>query len=69
MKMMNNFSDNLKRIREERGISQEELAREIHTCRENVSKWETGKISPQLRWVYAIAEVLQVNPADLVRTK
>lgn len=65
---MNNFGDNLKRIREEKGISQEELAKDIHICRESISKWETGKISPQLKWLYVIAEVLEVNPADLLRT-
>ncbi len=65
----NNFGENLKRIRESRGYSQEEVARRIHTCRENISKWETGKVSPQVKWVYEIANVLGVNPAELVWTK
>ena len=69
MKMTNIFGENLKRIREEKGISQDELARRIHICRESVSKWETGKASPQLKWVYEIAVALNVNPTELVRTK
>lgn len=67
--MTNQFKANLKRIREEKGFSQEELASYLHICRESISKWETGKVSPQLKWVYEIADVLGVNPEDLVRTK
>lgn len=65
----NNFGSNLKRIREEKGFSQKDIAQSLHTCRENVSKWERGIISPQLKWVYEIANVLEVNPEDLIRTK
>lgn len=67
--MNNTFGENLKRIRESKGMSQEDLARNIHICRESVSKWETGKVSPQVKWVYEIAEVLRVNPTDLIWTK
>ena len=65
---MSNFGENLKEIREDRGYSQQDLAKELNICRENISKWETGKISPQLKWVYEIARVLKVNPTELVRT-
>lgn len=66
---MSDFKTNLKRIREEKGFSQEELAVNLHICRESISKWETGKVSPQLKWVYEIARILEVNPEELVRTK
>lgn len=65
---MNEFGENLKRVREERGFSQQQLAKELNVCRENISKWETGKVSPQIKWVYAIADTLGVNPSELVRT-
>lgn len=66
---MSDFKTNLKRIREEKGFSQEELASNLHICRESISKWETGKVSPQLKWVYEIARILEVNPEELIRTK
>lgn len=69
MMMNNSFGKNLKRIREEKGVSQEDLAKHIHICRESVSKWETGKVSPQVKWLYEIARFLKVNPEELVRTK
>jgi transcriptional regulator with XRE-family HTH domain len=69
MKIKNDFGNNLKRIREEKGLSQKDIAEGLHTCRENVSKWERGVISPQLKWVYEIAYILGVNPEDLIRTK
>ena len=36
------FSENLRRIRRERGISQEELAEQLKVSRQAVSKWEQG---------------------------
>ena len=60
------FSENLKRIRLEKGMSQQELANRITVCFQSVSKWETGAVSPQVRWVYEIAKVLEVNPKDLI---
>ena len=65
---MRNFGENLRELREQKGYSQLDLAKEIHVCRENISKWETGKASPQLKWVYEIAKALGVNPTELVRT-
>ena len=34
------FSDNLKRIRKEKGFSQEQLAVKLNVVRQTVSKWE-----------------------------
>lgn len=36
------FSDNLKQIRRERRLSQEELAEQLKVSRQAVSKWEQG---------------------------
>lgn len=64
--MNNTFGENLRRIREEKGITQKELAKEIYVCHQSISKWESGKITPQVKWIYIIAKVLKVNPKDLV---
>ena len=34
--------ENLKAIRKEKGLSQEELAGRVHVVRQTVSKWEQG---------------------------
>ena len=36
------LSDNIKRLRSAAGLSQEELAGELHVVRQTVSKWEKG---------------------------
>lgn len=36
------FSENLKKIRKEKGISQEELATRLNVVRQTISKWEKG---------------------------
>lgn len=37
-----NFSENLMRLRKEKGLSQEALGEKIGVTRQTVSKWETG---------------------------
>lgn len=60
------FCENLRRIRQEKGMTQQELADRILICNQSISKWETGTVSPQVKWLYAIADVLEVNPKDLI---
>ena len=36
------LSDNIKRIRKSKGLSQEELAIKLNIVRQTVSKWENG---------------------------
>ena len=36
------LSDNIKRIRKSKGLSQEELAIKLNVVRQAVSKWENG---------------------------
>lgn len=36
------FAENLKKIRKEKGFSQEELAETMNVSRQAVSKWEQG---------------------------
>jgi transcriptional regulator with XRE-family HTH domain len=64
---MNTFGDNLREIREDKGFTQAQLARELHIGRENICRWESGKVSPQVRWVYEIAKALKVNPSEFLR--
>lgn len=64
--MNNDFGENLRRIRQEKGLTQKELADAITVCHQSVSKWESGQISPQVRWIYELADALKVNPKELV---
>lgn len=36
------FGENLRTVRKERNISQEELAEQLHVSRQAISRWEQG---------------------------
>ena len=36
------FEENLKKLRKEKGLSQQEVALRLHVVRQTVSKWEQG---------------------------
>lgn len=42
------FSEKLKELRKKKGISQEELAKELHITRQSISKWETAAAYPDM---------------------
>lgn len=60
------FNDNLKRIRTQKGFTQEELAIRINVVRQTVSKWEKGLSVPDADALQRIADVLDVNVSELL---
>ena len=58
------FNANLKYIRQQKGISQQELADKIGTDRSTISRWENGEIDTPLEMAMKIAEVLNVPYYD-----
>jgi len=61
------FAANLRRLRHERGLSQEDLAHEADINRTYMSKLEKGASYPGLEIIGKLARVLQVEPAELLR--
>ena len=57
------IGDALARLRQDRGLTQEELAAKIHVTRQAVSRWETGETEPSIDMVKLLALVLEV-PVD-----
>lgn len=60
------LSNNLKRIRQSKGFTQEELAIKINVVRQTVSKWEKGLSVPDADILNRIAEVLDVSVSELL---
>lgn len=58
--------DNLRRIRKEKHISQEELAEELNVSRQAISKWEQGICLPEAKMLLLISEKLNVSIDDLM---
>lgn len=55
------FAENLKQLRKEKGLSQEELAERMGVSRQAVSKWEQGEIYPEVEKLLLLAKQFQVS--------
>ncbi len=53
----------IKRVREEKGITQEELASRMNVNAQNISSYERGERCPSLFWMNRLYEALGVDPA------
>ncbi len=60
------FNINLKKIREEKGITQEQLAKEVNVVRQTVSKWERGLSMPDIDLLMQIAKTLDCTINQLL---
>ncbi len=58
-------SENLKRLRKERGITQEELAKRLGVSFQSVSKWERGESEPSLSMIPMIAYLFDVSTDEI----
>ena len=52
--MNNKFSENLKKIRKEHNLSQEQLADELGVSRQAISKWESSQAYPEMDKIIAL---------------
>ena len=60
------FGENLKELREQRGMSQEELAARLHVVRKTISKWEKNLSAPDSEALTRLAEVFEVSVPELL---
>ena len=61
--------DNIKRIRKEKGISQEKLAETCNTATSYIGLMETYKNVPKLSTIERIAIALDVDPLEFFKDK
>ena len=64
--MNNQFSENLKRIRKEHNLSQEQLADELGVSRQAISKWESAVAYPEMEKIIALCDKFNLNIDDLL---
>lgn len=58
--------ENIKRLRAERGMTQDELAGLVSVTRQAVSNWERGRTEPDLDMLGKLAETLEVPVEELI---
>lgn len=57
----------IRAAREQAGLTQAELADQLHVMRTNVTRWESGRTRPTLEQMNALAMALPVTVAQLIR--
>lgn len=57
---------NIKKIRKDKNLTQDELAERLHCTRQTISNYENGKSEPNIELLIEIASVLEVEVTDLI---
>ena len=60
------LKDNLKTLRKNKGLSQEELSIKLHVVRQTVSKWESGLSVPDAEMLMTISEILETPVSEIL---
>ena len=63
------FADNLKQLRTQKNVSQQEIADCLATTRQAYNNYETGKREPNFSTLIRIADFLEVTIDELLREK
>ena len=61
-----NLADNLKKIRKEHNLSQEQLAEKLNVSRQSVSKWESNQAYPEMDKMVQLCKLFNLNMDDLL---
>lgn len=61
-----NFGENLKRLRKERNLSQEQLSEMLNVSRQAISKWESNKTYPDIENLMLLRNVFNITLDDLL---
>lgn len=60
------IAENIRHFREEKGISQAELAEGLNVTRQAVSNWECGKTEPDIETLHKISDILGITVEELI---
>ena len=60
------FSEQIKKLRWDQGLTQEELATKIHVTRQAVSNWENDKNLPDLETLIVMSQTFQLSLDQLI---
>ncbi len=55
------LGENIRRLRQERGLRQEELGRRVGASKQSVSNWENGNIAPSIDLLIRLADFFGVS--------
>lgn len=64
--MKNYFTENLKFLRIQKGLTQDELAKKMDKDYSTIGKWELGQRNPIMSDIIKLSEIFNVSVQDLV---
>ncbi|WP_143461320.1 helix-turn-helix domain-containing protein [Levilactobacillus enshiensis] len=62
-----NFADNLKSVRHQQGMTQADVATELHVSRKTISSWENGRTYPDILTLVKLGDVYQISLDRLMK--
>lgn len=66
---MSKISKNIKQLRQERNMTQDELAEKLHVTRQAISSWENDRTQPDVQMLGRLREVFGVSIEELLYGK
>lgn len=66
---MSEVANSIKKLRQERQLSQEQLAEQLHVTRQAVSNWENGKTQPDIDTLTQLASIFDVSVERIIYGK
>lgn len=60
------FADNLRNLRENSKLTQQQLADALQTTQRKVSYWESGKVEPDLENLWKICDFFDISIDELI---
>ena len=63
---MNNIGKNIKQLRENANMTQEEMAEKLNVTRQAISNWETGKTQPDIDTLHKIATLFETDINEVI---
>ena len=64
--LLKKIGERIKKLRLEKGISQQELAVKLDYEKSNMSRLESGRINPRITTLYNVASALKIPLAELL---
>lgn len=60
------ISENIKNLRNKHGLTQRELAEQLHVTAQAVSRWENGEVEPSIGTITSMAEIFGVTTDEII---
>ena len=63
---MRDIGKNIRKLRESKGLTQDQLAEKLFVTRQTVSNYETGRTRPDVDMIVSIANVLETDANSVI---